>query len=62
MERWVELAIGLIGIFVIIFLVISVNLFIWGSLITSGIKALSGSCGTDYGIEVLPMVFGNWFC
>lgn len=30
------------------------------SLVTSGIKAVTGNCGTRYGIE--RVVAGNWFC
>jgi len=36
------------------------GLWVAASAITSGIKALSDSCGKRYGIEVV--VGGDWFC
>jgi hypothetical protein len=38
------------------------GLWLWtlGSIITSGIKAFSSSCGHEYPVEVI--FGGNWFC
>lgn len=34
--------------------------YVGGSVITSGVKAISNDCGNEYPVEV---VFGgNWFC
>lgn len=53
------------GLVVVALLLIAV-FFIWlkvylvGSIVTSGIKALSNSCGKQYWIEWL--INGDWFC
>lgn len=36
------------------------GLWLTGSLVTSGVKAVSGSCGKTYPVE--KVVSGNWFC
>lgn len=36
------------------------SIYVTGSLIASGVKAATHSCGTEYGIE--PIVSGDWFC
>lgn len=40
---------------------IVLNIWFWGSAVTSGIKAVSGSCGQEYGIEG-TLISGDWFC
>jgi hypothetical protein len=47
--------------FTIIFLVITFKLWLFGSLAVSTVKAISGSCGSDYVVEIY-VVNGNWFC
>ena len=32
------------------------------NLVTSGVKSISNQCGTEYRLEKLPLVTGNWFC
>lgn len=46
----------------VLFAIFMQGLALWvgASAITSGIKALSDSCGKRYGIEVV--VGGDWFC
>jgi hypothetical protein len=54
---------GLLGGCLMVLLVpclIFLKLWLVGSLLTSGIKAISGHCGQTYGIE--SVVSGNWFC
>lgn len=46
----------------IIAVVLTVKLWFFGSLVTSGIKSISGKCGTTYGVESIPVISGNWFC
>ena len=36
------------------------SLWVGGSLITSGVKAVTEDCGKTYGIE--KFVSGDWFC
>jgi hypothetical protein len=44
------------------FIVITFKVWLFGSLITSSVKSIAGSCGKTYGVEVIPVVSGNWFC
>lgn len=37
----------------------SASIFVTGSLVTSGVKAVSGQCGKSFGI---PVVSQDWFC
>ncbi len=46
----------------VILMVLTFKVWLFGSVITSGVKSISGSCGTTYGIESIPVVNGNWFC
>jgi hypothetical protein len=44
-----------------IFLVITFKLWLFGSLIVSGVKSVSDSCGKTYPVEIY-VVNGDWFC
>ena len=45
----------------VISIVITFKLWLFGSLGVSGVKAMSGKCGTRYPIEVF-VINGDWFC
>ncbi len=47
---------------VIVIVVLIIKLWFFGSLVTSGVKSISGSCGTTYGVESIPIISGDWFC
>ena len=46
----------------IIIIVLTFKIWLFGSLTTSGIKAVAGSCHKTYAIEKIPIISGNWFC
>lgn len=52
------------GLFILTFVVVVViavfQVWVIGSGLTSGIKAISGSCGQTYPVE--SIFSGNWFC
>lgn len=58
--KFLQIAFGAIVMGVTYVLILGLLGYISGSLVTSGIKALSHSCGTAYRIEKL--VDGEWFC
>jgi hypothetical protein len=58
MEFLIKIIFGL----VLVLAVLCFKIWLWGSLATSGVKAIAGSCGKTYGIESIPMINGNWFC
>ena len=53
--------IGLTAYIVTILTIVILKFLFWFSLITSSVKAVSDSCGKEYGIESYG-VGGNWFC
>ncbi|MDB4330164.1 hypothetical protein N9948_00355 [bacterium] len=57
-EFWAIIAMWVI----IIFLIVTFKVWLFGSLITSSVKSMSNSCGTTYAVESIPVVSGNWFC
>lgn len=46
---------------VMIFLVLTFKLWLFGSLGVSAVKALSNNCGKEYPVEIY-VINGNWFC
>lgn len=58
----IEALITLLFTVALILGVIVVKVWFWGSLLTSSVKAVSGSCQKTYGIESIPLINGNWFC
>ena len=46
---------------ILIVAVVLIKIWFWGSLITSSVKSVGGSCGQTYGIEG-KLISGNWFC
>ena len=51
-----------IGTLVFAIGVLWLKVWIVGSLITSGVKAVSDKCGTTYSVEGVVGITGNWFC
>lgn len=45
----------------IVLLVLVIKVWFFGSLLTSGVKSIAGSCGKNYPVEVF-VISGNWFC
>jgi hypothetical protein len=54
---------GLAAVLIALFILLAnIGLLLVGlSVMTSGVKAVSGNCGTTYGIESYA-VGGDWFC
>ena len=48
----------------ILFVTVALTVKVWlvGSLLTSSVKAMSDDCGKTYGVELVPVIQGNWFC
>lgn len=46
---------------ILVGLVLLFKVWLFGSLITSGVKSVAGSCGQTYDIEKV-IINGNWFC
>jgi len=42
--------------------VLTIKVWFFGSIGTSAVKAISGSCGKEYFLESIPVISGNWFC
>ena len=38
------------------------QIWLWGSLITSGIKRTAKDCDQTYKIEQIKVIHGDWFC
>jgi len=50
----------LVIVFAAAVLAITLKLYVIGSVVTSGIKSVSGKCGTTYPVE--RVLSGDWFC
>jgi len=46
---------------VMVAIVFTFKLWLFGSLVVSGVKSLSDDCGKNYAVEIY-VVNGNWFC
>ncbi len=42
--------------------ILFIKIFIIGSLITSSVKGIAGSCDKHYPVENYFYISGNWFC
>ena len=61
MKAFLESIIPVGLLFSLVFSVLTLKLWIFGSLAVSTVKAVSDSCGKTYPIEVY-VINGNWFC
>ena len=43
-------------------LILVFKIWLFGSLITSSVKSISGDCGITYPIEKFVLINGSWFC
>lgn len=51
-----------IGVLIGLAVVLIFKVMIFGSLLASAAKGIAGSCGKTYGIESIPIIWGNLFC
>ncbi len=49
------------GIAMLVVIVFTLKVWLFGSLAVSSIKAVSDDCGKEYPVEIF-VINGNWFC
>lgn len=61
-NTWGELLFAMGFTALIIGVILSFKIWLFGSVITSSVKTISNDCHKTYGVESFPLINGNWFC